>query len=160
MLQNRRNQYVLGAIGAAVVGAVIALVLAPGDSESSLGDRVVITTGAGAAVSEDLPLTAALATTAGWADLVRCFKGKGRYFEKPDAQGAAGPYLLMYNNDDELIGVYLTSRTEMPAPPWEYAENGLLGVANYEFEHWSLPVYLKDPVFACGPAVAGGRFSD
>ena len=155
MLQNRRTQYVLVAIGAAVVGAVVGLVLAPVGSESPVGDRVVITNGAGVALPAELPLKADLAAAAGWTDLVRCFKGRGRYFEKLDAQGTPGPYLLMYDNDDELIGVHLVSRTEMPVPPWEHAEDGLLGVTNYEFVQWSLPVYFKRPVLACGPAGAG-----
>ena len=159
MLQDRRVQYALGAIAMAVVGAVIALMISPGESESTLGDRVVVTTGAGSAAAADLPLTALDAQAAGWTDLVRCFKGKGRYFEHMDAEGNPDPFVLAFNTEDELIGVYLTSRVEME-PPWEYMPDGLLGVPNYEFEHWSLPVYFKDSTLACGAAVAGGRFHD
>jgi hypothetical protein len=154
MLQDRRVQYALGAIAMAVLGAVVALILSPGESESALGDRVVVTTGAGSTVSSDLPLTASDARTAGWRDLVTCYKGKGRYFEHTDAQGNPDPFVLMFNADNELIGVYLTSKVEMPGP-WEHVPTGLEGVASYQFEHWSLPVYFKDPTLACGETAAG-----
>ena len=157
MLQGQLTKYVLGAVFLLAVGAVIGLNLSPPEVESDYGDRIVLTTGLKGAV--DLPTTAAAATEKGWKDSVRCFRGKGRYFEHTDEDGNLNPIVLAFNNGDELIGVYLTSRIEMPAP-WEYKPNGLLGMTNYEFEHWSLPVYLKDPTLACGDAVKGGRFVD
>ena len=156
LFAKRWFQLALGAVVMAVIGAVIGLIVSPGDSGTSLGDRVIITTGSGSIITEELPLTATEATSAGWTDLVRCYKGKGRYFEKTDAQGQPGTYMLMYNNDNELIGVYIVSTVEMVIPPWERMEEGLIGVTSYEFPHWSLPVYFKDPTLACGPAVAGG----
>ena len=140
----------------AVIGAIIGLIFSPGGSGDSLGDRVIITTGSGSIITEELPLTAAEATAAGWKSQVSCLKGKGRYFEKMDAQGQPGPYMLMYNTDNEMIGVYIISTVEMATPPWEHMTDGLIGVADYEFPHWSLPVYFKDPTLACGPAEVGG----
>ena len=141
MLQGQLTKYILGALFFLAVGAVIGTNMSPAEVESAYGDRIVVTTGAKGAAA-DLPITAAAAVEAGWKDLVRCFRGKGRYFEHIDAEGNLNPFVLAYNNEDELIGVYLTSKIEMPAP-WEYKPNGLLGVTNYEFEHWSLPVYLR-----------------
>ena len=160
LLANPRVQFALVAAVLIVVGIVIGAVISSSREVVALGDRIIVSTGSGSKVAEDLPLTAAEATAAGWRDLVRCFRGRGRYFEKMDATGQPGPYLLMFNDEDELVGVYLVSRIEMPVPPWEYLKEGLIGVMSYEFEHWGLPVYFKDPTLACGAAVAGGRFHD
>lgn len=155
LLANRRFQLALGAAVMVVIGVIIGLIISPSGSGGSLGDRVIITTGSGSTITEELPLTTAEATATGWKDLMRCFNGRGRYFEKMDAQGQPGPNMLMYNSDDELIGVYIVSTVEMATPPWEHNENGLIGVNSYEFPHWSLPVYFTDPTLACGPDAAG-----
>jgi len=159
-LADPRVQFALAGIVLIVVGIVIGIVYSSSREVTALGDRIMISTGSASKVAEDLPLTAAEAKAAGWTDLVRCFRGRGKYFEKMDATGQPSPYLLIYNEADELIGFYLVSRIEMPAPPWEYLKDGLTGVRSYEFEHWGLPVYIKDPTLACGAAVAGGRFHD
>ena len=159
-LANPRVQLALVGVVLIVVGIVIGAVISSSREAVTLGDRVIISTGSGSTVTADLPLTAAEATSAGWTDLIRCFRGRGRYFEKKDATGQPGPNMLMFNDENELIGVYLVSRIEMPVPPWEYMEDGLIGVMSYEFEHWGLPIYMKDPTLACGAAVAGGRFHD
>jgi len=157
LLANRRIQLALGAAVMVLIGVIIGLIISPSGQGGSLGDRVIITTGSGSVITEELPLTVAEATAAGWKNVqVRCFTGMGRYFEKVDAQGQPGPHMLIYNNDNELIGTYIVSTVEMAAPPWEHMEEGLIGVSSYEFPHWSLPVFFKDPEFACGPANAGG----
>ena len=149
LVYDRRFQLVAFAVAMAVIGAIIGLFVSSSGAESGLGDRVEVSTGAGAKINESLPLTATLAKTAGWKDLVECFNGKGRYFERTDGQGQPGAYLLAYNVDDELIGVHLVSRFAMTTPPWEYMPDGLIGVTSYEFEHWALPVFFKDPKLAC-----------
>ena len=82
MLQGQLRKYVLGSLFLLAVGAVIGLNMSPTEVETTYGDRIVVTTGAKGAA--DLPTTAAAATEAGWKDLVRCFRGKGRYFEHID----------------------------------------------------------------------------
>ena len=154
MPENPRIQLALGTIVMAAIGVILALVISPGGTQG-LGDRLVISTGSGAEFSEELPMTSTLATAAGWTDLVRCFKGRGRYFTQANARGEPSPYMLLYNVDDALVGVYLVSSGEM-LEPWEHLEEGLIGVTGYEFEHWGLPVYVNDPVLACGPSVPGG----
>ena len=153
MLQNRVVRYVLGAAVMAALGAVIGLNLAPAEVKSSLGDRVVVTTGAGAAVSKELPLTASDAKLQGWTDQVSCFEGKGRYFLHTDSEGNLNPLVLVFNSEDRLLGTYLTSKVELP-DPWEHRPNGLQGVPSYGFEHWSLPIYFKDPTSACVKSVS------
>jgi hypothetical protein len=98
-------------------------------------------------VELDLPRTGAEAVAAGWKDPILCSSGRGKYFQKtgdPDV-----PYVLMYDNEDELIGIYLLSDTEMPSP-WESAEQITSGGAPIiDYEHWGLFVYFGDPTRAC-----------
>jgi hypothetical protein len=165
---NRLFQFGAGVGGgiAVILTAVIAfLILVGGNEPTSLGP-VTFTTGGTklprpdgspwpssfAAELIDLPITAADAVAAGWTDPILCSPGRGRYFTK----GAAGevevdPYLLMYNDVDSLIGVYLYSTGEMP-PPWE-KDDVLLGgggIPVVDFEHWGVFVYFQDSVKACG----------
>jgi hypothetical protein len=97
----------------------------------------------------DLPLTTADAVAAGWEDPILCSPGRGRYFTKGPA-GEADPYVLMYNDVDELIGIYLYIKSEMP-PPWDKIDElrGGGGIPVVDFEHWGLFVYFQDSVRAC-----------
>ena len=146
MLQDQRVRLALGAIGMAVLGALIALVLAP-EQEEATGAQAVVRAGKAATVA--LPATVADALAANWNDLGPCNPGRGRYFDHLDEQGVPDPLVLAFNADDELAGVYVTSRTAMPVPPWEHMPSGLAGVPNYSFEHWSLPVYYSDTAVIC-----------
>ena len=102
-----------------------------------------------------LPLTAAEAVADGWTDPVFCSSGRGRYFQKGPA-GEGEPYFLMYNGDDELIGIYQFSKSEMPVP-WKRLDElrGGGGKVLIDFEHWSLLVYVQDPTRACGVGLSG-----
>ena len=97
----------------------------------------------------EMPFTAAEAVAAGWEDPILCSPGRGRYFTKGPA-GEADPYVLMYNDVDELIGIYLYSMVEQP-PPWKKTESirgdGKLPVI--DFEHWGLFLFFLDTLKAC-----------
>ena len=168
LLRNRWIQLGIGGVGIAVAGVVIGLLIPLGQaSSSSTGDLVSLTSGGSVkprgrtepghifaqqwqTLREDLPVTAAEAVAAGWKDPVLCDPGRGRYFQK-DVLGEDLPYLLMYNNEDELIGVYLylVSDDELP-PPWKKWENLVGGGAPIiDYEHWSLLVYFQDLNHAC-----------
>ena len=88
------------------VGAIVSfLVFSRGPSETSVGDRVLFTSGATVLggdmdlflgpleeLSLELPLTAAEAVSAGWNDPIVCGVGRGRYFhrgeeDEGDAEG-------------------------------------------------------------------------
>ena len=98
-------------------------------------------------VEELLPLTAAEAVEAGWTDPILCSAGRGKYFKKTG--GEQVPYLLMYDANDQLTGMYNFSETEMP-PPWEHMEEITGGAgAVLDFEHWGLFVYFREPLRAC-----------
>jgi hypothetical protein len=152
----------IGGSIALILGVVIGLLVAPEPPEGSLLGPVTVTTGGStrprsdeafayqfAADIIDLPLTTADAVAAGWKDPVFCSPGRGRYFTKGPA-GDADPYVLMYNDVDELIGLYLYIKSEMP-PPWDQLDELLGGGGSpiVDFEHWGLFVYFQDSVLAC-----------
>ena len=105
-----------------------------------------------------LPLTAAEAVAAGWTDPILCSVGRGRYFQKGTV-GEGEPYFLMYDNRDQLIGIYQFVDAEMP-PPWERWDSleGAGGLTIIDYEHWGLFVYFQDATRACqaGTGEAGG----
>ena len=160
MLKLAGNQWVrLGAVSTltALLGAAIAVTITLSVSSGpSTSGHVSLTSGGFVApplpgvnsttsvVSQELPLTAAEANAAGWKDPVLCSVGRGRYFQKEGV-----PYLLLYNHQDDLIGIYQFSEIEMPAP-WAKSDE-LKGAGSLIFleEHWSLIVYFKDPTRAC-----------
>ena len=105
-----------------------------------------------------LPLTAAEAVAAGWTDPILCSVGRGRYFQKGTV-GEGEPYFLMYDNRDQLIGIYQFVDAEMP-PPWERWDSleGAGGLTIIDYEHWGLFVYFQDATRACqaGEGEPGG----
>ncbi len=179
LVQNRWVQLASGYVAAAVLLAIFVVSASAGDSSAaSVGDRVFLTSGgtvmlsgkfqgfryrsARAAVPKSqitvdmsLPLTAAEAVADGWTDPIFCSAGRGRYFQKGPA-GEGEPFFLMYNGDDELIGMYQFSKSEMPTP-WKRLDElrGGGGLTLIDFEHWGLLVYFQDPTRACGAGLAG-----
>ena len=119
---------------------------------------MLVTDGQSAAFTETLPVTAAEAIRQGWQDPIRCLKRKGRYFQKQTADGVV-PYLLQFNDDDVLLAIYFFSLVEMPSPPWQFEDLGLIGVVGMEAEHWSLPIFFRDSIFACGKRRPSGSSS-
>ena len=103
----------------------------------------------------ELPLTATEAVLAGWKDPVLCRVGRGRYFQKGDV-AEVEPYFLMYNSEDDLIGIYQFSEFEMPLP-WERMDSlkGGGGLTIIDYPHWGLFVYFQDSTRACGTTEAG-----
>lgn len=154
-------------LGAALAVALTLVVILNGSPDPFTGDHVSLTSGGalraqteepGAVsipitiTSDELPLTAAEAIAAGWMDPFLCDPGRGRFFRKGPESDAL-PYFLMFNSDDQLIGVYLfvVSEREMP-PPWAmWDELKAAGIAIIDYEHWNLLVYFRDSTRACTP---------
>ena len=148
-------------VGIALGLAIWAMLLTEESDAASVGDRALLTTGggvisqrrglgAGEEIFEvQLPLTAAAAVGAGWVDPVFCSPGRGRYFGRVQA-GVAEPYFLMYDTVDRLIGIYMLSDTEMPAP-WLRTDllQGSGAAPVVDHEHWGLYVYFQEPTRAC-----------
>ena len=108
-----------------------------------------------------MPLTAPEAAAAGWTEPAgKCITRQGRFFHKE-----GDPYVLIYNTEGYLIGMYLYSDEEMPSPPWRFFEAGAsrnlqggegfnadqfyLKFPDLGFDHWGLSVYFKTPSKPC-----------
>ena len=158
MLRDRRVQIVGGAVLLVVVTAAATVLIARALSSTvSVGDRLILSGGPRDSVSVDLPLTAAEAVAAGWADPIICFPRKGRYFRK-EIDGQLTSYLLMYNQEGQLRGMYNFSNDEMP-PPWERV-CGLRGVPELDDVHWALEVTFRSSQLVCGARPIGVRIDD
>ena len=134
-----------------------------GESDAaSVGERAMLVAGGRAlqpgrrgleaieeAFEAQLLLTAAAAVADGWVDPVFCSPGRGRHFGREQAD-VAEPYYLMYDTADQLMGIFMISGTELPAP---WRRMGLLqgsaGTPVVDHEHWGLFVYFQDPTRAC-----------
>ena len=99
-------------------------------------------------MTEGMPHTATQAAIQGWKDQGPCEPGTGRHFRKA-AVGVEVPYLLMYSQGGELIGIYQFSRAEMSAPWQRHETLATGGQAVVDFPHWGLMVYFRDPAQAC-----------
>ena len=168
LFRKELTQLFVVAVLTLAVGVVIAQVVTQeGSTETAamVADRVLLTSPfavegpdatTGVSVGE-LPLTAAAAVAAGWEDPVLCDVGTGRTFIKKGQQDV--PYLLIYNQEDDLQGLYLFSKTEVPTVPWvKKSELIVAGRPVIEDEHWAALVHFKDPVRACGVALGGCGF--
>ena len=84
-------------------------------------------------------------------------RGQGKYFKK--TSGEQVPYLLMYDANDQLTGMYMFSKTEMP-PPWEHMEQITGGGGPVlDYEHWGLFIYFREPLDACTAQQGGCGYS-
>jgi len=175
MLLQLRSRWVqtsvLTVVGVAV-GAVVSFLIFAGGAAGTSGGQLFFATGGSSAAgpgspgqagkggletaSVGLPGTAAQALADRWKEAPMCAAGLGRYFQQ-EGRDETDSYLLMYNRDDQLIGVYLYSMAEMPAP-WQRTDQlqGNGGMALLDFEHWGLFVYAQDPIGACAEASQSG----
>ena len=161
ILLQRWFQRTAGGFVALVLGLVVwPLTLGGPLAPIERPDRVVLH-GGSPTLAAPVPLTAPEASAAGWADPTgECLELQGRFFHKESE-----PYVLIYDIQDSLIGMYLYSKTEMPSPPWRFFEAGAmvyLGGAFYSrrapevlkfpdlgFDHWGLSIYFKTPSRPC-----------
>ena len=91
-----------------------------------------------------LPTTLLEAKNTGWIEQTSCIANKGKYLTQKDSQ-----YLLTFNIQDELIGIYLISQSEKKSP-WTKSESLSIGSQNIiDYPHWNLVVNLKNPSNAC-----------
>jgi len=133
-----------------VIGFVASTVVTGGVGLSSSTSDLIAFSYSDAS-SESIPLTVDEAVVEGWEGSIRCRIGKGRFYQKA---GDSGPYpvILMYNRDDQIIGIRLFSRNQQPSPPWQHEPDGFENseVANMKFEQWITGIYLINPAKACG----------
>ena len=143
----------LGVIATFLLGLVVGLLVFADSPVLGQPDRVVLSNATGSGL-ESIPLTATEAATAGWEDPKKCVVYKGRHFQK-ESGGKRLPYLLLYQENDELLGIYFFSETDMP-PPWKPMPEGKEMVSFMNFDHWGLSVYVRDSVAPCGTGRPSG----
>ena len=154
ILLQRWFQLTVGGIVAVVLGLVVWLLVLGGPlGPIERPDRVLLHGGSPTLVAP-VPLTAAEAAAAGWTEPAgKCISDQGRFFHKEGE-----PYVLIYNIEDSLIGMYLYTEKEMPSPPWRFFEAGatvyfqsfyspspaeVLKFPDLGFDHWGLAIYFK-----------------
>ena len=128
-----------------ILGIFIPMLIGGGGSSASVGDRLILT-GNPQNAGLNIPLSTVDATTAGWIDPILCAPGRGRYFTKDDSSNL----IVLYNNYENVAGVYIRSDVEMPEP-WKKIDSlkGGGGIELIDKEHWGLYTFFSDPIEAC-----------
>ena len=145
-----------------IIVLIIVVVFLLTNRESHLITNVFVTTGGeikstgdwasiGALDTEkgfqyDLPISVDLAIQDGWSKSSSCIPSEGIYYTKTQDHAL----ILIFDVDDNLIGVYQNSDVEMPTP-WIKTNgpskaDGLYIVGN---EHYGVYLFLLDPSNAC-----------
>ena len=149
---NQRELLLLaaGAVAMVVLGAIVGMALTGGFGEQgAVTDRIALHYTD--VTSDQMPLTSVEAEAAGWNGSIRCILGKGRFYQKVSEDGPY-PLVLMYNREDQLIGMRVISTTQQPASLWQHEPEGIQSteITNMEFEQWITGVYLIEPSKSCG----------
>ena len=119
--------------------------------------KLVNNTVSGMVTSVELPMIASQATVGGWVDTFLCEAGKGtfHYKLKPESDEKL-EYLLIYNADDVLIGVYFFSNDTTLTEPWKIAEdltpNNIMLI---DHPHSNIVLYFGNPIGSCKKSDAG-----
>ena len=145
-LRERFVQFgILGIILGIVIGILIPMFIGGDGSSTSVGDRLLLT-GNPQTAGLNIPISTAGASAVGWIDPMLCAPGRGRYFTKDDSANL----VVLYNNAENVTGVYLRSDGEMPEP-WEKTDTlkGGGGMEIINQEHWGLYAFFNDPIQAC-----------
>jgi len=128
-----------------VVGILIPMFIGGNDPVISVGDRIIL---AGNPEIDEIsiPLSTVNAIESGWIDPILCAAGRGRYFTKPDFSNL----IILYNNQEDVMGIYIVSDVEMPKP-WKKIDSlkGGGGLELIDKEHWGLYAFFNDSLKAC-----------
>ena len=128
-----------------VVGILIPMFIGGNDPVISVGDRIIL---AGNPEIDEIsiPLSTVNAIESGWIDPILCAAGRGRYFTKPDSSNL----IILYNNQEDVMGIYIVSDVEMPKP-WKKIDSlkGGGGLELIDKEHWGLYAFFNDSLKAC-----------
>ena len=126
-------------------GAFVPTFFSDNSSTNSIGSQLILT-GNPQNTGLNIPISTAGASAAGWIDPMLCAPGRGRYFTKDDSANL----VVLYNNAENVTGVYLRSDGEMPEP-WKKTDalKGGGGVEIINQEHWGLYAFFNDPIKAC-----------
>ena len=94
----------------------------------------------------DLPILADLAIKEGWVKASSCISGEGIYYSKAQEENIT----LIFDVDENLIGVYQNSDVQMPVP-WMKTNGPSKSDGSYIFdkEHYGVYLFILDPSNAC-----------
>jgi hypothetical protein len=99
--------------------------------------------------SKELPFTGAEAVAAGLQDPVLCSFGRGKFYLSEDYYKDS-EYLIVYNYEDKITGLYLFTENIMPNPWLKLDElRGGGGLPVVDKEHHGLFVLFRDPNDSC-----------
>ena len=147
----RKKQFRLGvgALAIALVGGLLVVFATPAyNPPTASADRIALAY-ARSLEGQDMPRTTPQALSSGWMDLGRCIHGQGRFFAR-SPEGPPEPLMLLYDEDDNLIGLNLLSLGPQPTP-WVHHPIGIrTGLAGRDDEHWGTSIYVANPTDACG----------
>ena len=146
--------------GGTSIGLIISFSILNTDSNSSeinkLGDYFVLATGGTARLSqwdqkiegenweEIQPLTLSEATNLQWKKEPICVPNVGYYSKGSDNNATPKPYSLIFDKDDEVIGIYMVSENEQQ-PPWQkMATRG-----PFKNPHWGIHIFFTPPSTLC-----------
>ena len=121
------------------------LMLATGHSAIAAGNseqRVYVSEGQ--LWEETLPLTLREARNLRWEKEVSCVKGVGYYSRRTSANDTAEPYSLIFDNKDNVIGIYFYSQNEQSSP-WQQVQS----TGPFPYPHWGLHILFQDSTNAC-----------
>jgi len=128
-----------------VIGILTPMFIGGGSPVISVGDRIIL---AGTPKIDEIsiPLSTGSAIESGWVDPMLCAAGRGRYFTNPDSSNL----IILYNNQENVMGIYIRSDVEMPEP-WKKIDSlkGGGGLELIDKEHWGLYAFFNDSLKAC-----------
>ena len=104
----RRQNYIIagGGVAVVVVAFLITFIATGGIASGGGPDRISLHYAD--ATSEVFPTKVTRAALDGWTGSVLCINGRGRFYQR---DGTDGPYplMLMYDPDDNLVGIQVHS---------------------------------------------------
>ena len=93
---------------------------------------------------EILPINLSEAKNFRWEKYADCTPNVGYYSTRTATNDLTEPYSLIFNNQDQVIGIYLFSETQQQSP-WEQMQ----ATAPFPYPHWGLHVFFRDSSIAC-----------
>ena len=141
------------------VGLILSFTLLSSDDggSNSIGSVFILATGSAETGSsgytrsgiqaweETLPLTLSEARNLRWEKEVGCVEGVGYYSRRTAGNDTTEPYSLIFDNKDNVIGIYFYSQNEQ-SHPWQQVQS----TGPFPYPHWGLHILFQDSTNACG----------
>lgn len=93
---------------------------------------------------QNQPITLTEARNLRWKIETKCTPNIGYYSRRTAANDLPEPYSLIFDDQEKVIGIYLFSKVQQPAP-WQQMES----VGPFPYPHWGLHMFFYDQSKAC-----------